>query len=529
MTETNLNILVRVEGAKEASTEITSVSHATAQVGKQTEETTKRTSNLRRTMSGLATGFLVYKGAQWIKGAVTQTTELAKSTAALSRITGMDAGTASGWVAMAKERGIQTRQLNMGFIGLAKQSQKLSEGNKTTAKEFDRLGISAKQWQSLNTEQRMEAVADSFQRMRNPAERAALAQSLFGRSGQALLPVLAQGRAALHAHIEEQKKATGENNHSLREQMKLVASQREMNRAMLQLKIAVATALMPIMVQFAKILAPLTSAFASLMQKSGVFRVAVIALTAALIGLIVALKIFQLLGKTMSLTTMGWVGVIILVAVALVMLYQKCAWFRAAVQAVMGAVKAAFLWVKDAAMAVWHWIAGHWQLLLAILVGPIGIAIPQIVKHFGTIKKVAETVFNAVKGIVESVAKVVTTVLGGAFKAVETVVLGVVKAVEKMISVAKGIASLPGKALHVLTFGAAQTGGYMGHAGTMLVGEHGPEMIQLPQGARINPFVQSYGGGGGGKETVVQVPVYLDSRQIALALGRFTADAKASR
>src|SRR5215467_829208 len=100
MADTNLNILVRVQGAKEASTEIVGISKSTAQVGKQTEETSKRTSNLRKTMSGLATGFLVYKGAQWIKGAVTQTNELARATYGLQKITGMDARTSAGWLAL---------------------------------------------------------------------------------------------------------------------------------------------------------------------------------------------------------------------------------------------------------------------------------------------------------------------------------------------------------------------------------------------------------------------------------------------
>ena len=553
MADTNLNILVRVEGARQASTEISSVGQATAHVGKQTEETSKKTKALRSTLGTVATGFLVYKGAQWIKGAVTETTNLAKSTLVLSRITGMDTHTAGGWVALAKERGIQTRQLNMGFITLAKQSQKLAEGSKTTVEAFQRLGISAKQWQGLNTEQRMEALADSFQHMRNPAERAALAQQLFGRSAQQLLPLLAQGKTHLAAVIAEQSKAAGETPKAVREQMKLVAQQREMNRAMLQLKVAVATALMPIMVQLTQILAPLTAAFASLMQKSGFFRIVVVALTAALIVFISVLKIAALMESAVLAGAAAPLAVLVGIAIVFVLLYTKVKWFHNAVDAVFRFIKAHWVLLAGilltpilgpiaiivalfhkqllgAIKAVIGWIAAHWPLLVSIIGGPIGAVAVQVIKHFGDIRHTAESVFNAIKGVVETVANVVKSVLGGAFGAVKTTVEGIVKAIEKMISVAKGITSLPGKALGVLgklsPFG--QTGLYMGHAGTAIVGEQGPEMVHLPQGARVSPFVQSYAGAGGGP-TVVQVPVYLDGRQIALAMGRYTADAKARR
>src|SRR5215472_10165157 len=168
MADTNLNILVRVEGARQASTEITSVSRSTAQVGKQTEETTKKTKALRSTLGGMATGFAVYKAASWIKGAVTHTSELARSTYSLQKITGMDAKTAAGWLVLAKERGLQARQVNMGFITLARNTEKLNEHSKATVKAFHEMGISAKQWQGMNSEQRMVRLADAFQHMKDP-------------------------------------------------------------------------------------------------------------------------------------------------------------------------------------------------------------------------------------------------------------------------------------------------------------------------------------------------------------------------
>jgi hypothetical protein len=440
----------------------------------------------------------------------------------------MDVHTAGGWVALAKERGIQTKALNMAFITLAKQTEKLAEGNKTATKAFDQLGISAKQWAGLNTEQRMERLADAFQKMRDPAQRAALAQTLFGRGAQTMIPLLSKGRDALRAQIAEQARAAGENNHSLREQMKLVAEQREMNRAMLQLKVAVATALMPIMIAFGQLIAPLTAGFAKLMQGSTGFRIAVVALTAGIITFIVIAKALALAGLEVDAAWLLIPAALVLLGVALVMLYQKCAWFRAAVQAVMHGVVAAFNWVKEAAVNVFDWIKSHWVLIASLLGGPFVAVTIQIVKHWGQIQSAAETAFNAVKGAVETVASVISSVFGGALRGVTEVAEKLWGVLGKVFDVAHKIMSAPGdlvkKGLGLV--GIGQTGLYTHEAGTALVGEQGPEMVHLPQGARVSPFVQSYSGGGGAGQVVV--PVYLDRRQIALAMGSFVADRQAA-
>ena len=62
MADQNLDIVIRVRGGQVASSEIQSVSKATAQVGTTTEETTKKTSQLGQQLKAVATGIAVYKG-----------------------------------------------------------------------------------------------------------------------------------------------------------------------------------------------------------------------------------------------------------------------------------------------------------------------------------------------------------------------------------------------------------------------------------------------------------------------------------
>src|SRR5215475_14496736 len=63
---------------------------------------------------------LIYKGTGYLKGAVNQTTTLAKETAGLQRITDLDTRTASSWVTLTKARGISASQFQMGLAKLSK-------------------------------------------------------------------------------------------------------------------------------------------------------------------------------------------------------------------------------------------------------------------------------------------------------------------------------------------------------------------------------------------------------------------------
>lgn len=59
--------------------------------------------------------------------------------------------------------------------------------------------------------------------------------------------------------------------------------------------------------------------------------------------------------------------------------------------------------VKAAFVAVWDWVKSHWELLLPILTGPIGLAVVAIVKNFDKIKSTAQAVFDAVSSAVRTV------------------------------------------------------------------------------------------------------------------------------
>jgi len=110
----------------------------------------------------------------------------------------------------------------------------------------------------------------------------------------------------------------------------------------------------------------------------------------------------------------GWIALIVIaivgIGVALVWAYNNVEWFRNAVQAVFG------------------WIADHWQLLLAIIAGPIGGAVALIITHWDTLKSAAQAVWNFLVGVFNGIVSAVSAMASGVigfFSAVASFIAGV--------------------------------------------------------------------------------------------------------
>lgn len=88
--------------------------------------------------------------------------------------------------------------------------------------------------------------------------------------------------------------------------------------------------------------------------------------------------------------------------VGLILAWKKSETFRTV-------VTGAFNAVKGAAMSVWNWLKANWPLLLAIITGPIGLAVLAIVKNWDKIKAATTAVKN---WIVAAFNTVVTFVKG---------------------------------------------------------------------------------------------------------------------
>jgi hypothetical protein len=192
----------------------------------------------------------------------------------------------------------------------------------------------------------------------------------------------------------------------------------------------------------------------------------------------------------------GPVGLVVLAIAAVigvaVLLYNKWGWFHRAVDNT-------FAFIRD-----------HWPRLLAILTGPIGLAVLFVVQHFDQIKAKVGSVIDwmgrKIRGILNLAGRVKDGVLGLPGK-------------------------LLGKARSILPFAH---GGIVGSP-LQLVGERGPELAALPMGSRVFTAPQTqtmlraprtatvhYGGGNAGSAGEGR-PIHLHTTNVVQLDGKVLA------
>ena len=227
-----------------------SAERANARVGKSLDKLDKTGARVGRgfaqhakKIAAFGAGFASFSA---IKGAVSDTVALGKATAGLQRITGLDAKTASAWVEIAKVRGVQSKQLNIGFITLARSIRAANAGSEKQTDLFRRLGVEQRVLESGKTAVVMNELADAFERLPNGAQKAAIAQQLFGRQAQTILPLLNKGSEGLREQIglAERYGATLDKA-GVKKALEAAQAQRELNLALDGVKLQLGQALLP--------------------------------------------------------------------------------------------------------------------------------------------------------------------------------------------------------------------------------------------------------------------------------------------
>lgn len=187
------------------------------------------------------------------------------------------------------------------------------------------------------------------------------------------------------------------------------------------------------------------------------------------------------------------IGALIAIGVALWMNWDSvCAWCKQAFQAVgdffvsVGTSIGSFfvgLWtgIKDTAVGVWNGITGF----LSGAWNTISSAAVSVFTGIGNaVKNVWNGIVGAIKGAINSIISAINSMIRGAVSGVNGLIKGI-----NSVTGAVGIPAIP-------TFTAPQIpmlakGGLIRTAGTVIVGEKGPEMLSLPSGAKVTPIDKS--------------------------------------
>lgn len=189
-------------------------------------------------------------------------------------------------------------------------------------------------------------------------------------------------------------------------------------------------------------------------------NVATIAGTVATVAWTVATTVFSVAMTAAGIAlkaALGPVGLIIigvsLLTAGLIYAYKHSETFRDIVQGAFAAVKAAgqalatfftqtipaaFQTVKDKVASIVSglkdFLAAHWQLILAVVVGPIGLLVLAVVRNFDTIKAVITGAMQAVLSGVTGALGAVQDVFAKVFNAVRAVVGAVLDAIVGVVT-----------------------------------------------------------------------------------------------
>jgi len=127
----------------------------------------------------------------------------------LSAKTGISVESLSGLQLIVREMGAEFDPVALGLVKMEKAQALAAGGSKPLIAAFGAIGIKVEELKSLNAEQLLQRIAEGFQQHNNHALQAAVATAIFGRGGQALIPVLREQGSALGENIKQAAKLTG--------------------------------------------------------------------------------------------------------------------------------------------------------------------------------------------------------------------------------------------------------------------------------------------------------------------------------
>jgi hypothetical protein len=150
--------------------------------------------------------------------------------------------------------------------------------------------------------------------------------------------------------------------------------------------------------------------------------------------------------------------------------------------------------VTSAVDFVVGWVKDHWGLLLGLLTGPIGPAIQYIVEHWDSIV----ATIKGLPGRLASAGAGMWSWVWTEFKgAINNVLRGWNRLEFKIPSFdthLPGVGRIGGVTIGVPDIPLLAKGGTLTSAGSVFVGEHGPELLDLPAGATVRPLTPDGSG-----------------------------------
>ena len=312
-----------------------------------------------------------------------------------------------------------------------------------------------------------------------------------------------EARAFIMAAVEKQVSGAAEKN---------VTGIQKTQVASAALKEQLGTALLPVVAKMADVFGKVAEWMG---KHPGLVKilVPVIGALAAIIG--IATIAIWLMNAALWANPITWiVAAIVGLIVVVVVMYNKFEWFRNLVKLLArvwvegfkGIIAIAkWLWeglkkIWDVLVSAFNWVKDNWSKIGMILGGPIVWAAKWLIGHWDSVM----AFFKSIPGKLATLGKTIVNVLTWPFRTAFNAISKLWNATigKFRIEIPSWIPLFGGKTFEMPQMPELQalaTGGTVTSAGAFLVGERGPEVVNLPRGAAVTP------NGGGGATYIINV------------------------
>jgi len=157
--------------------------------------------NLGLKVAGLGTALLAP-----LLGAAKAFSSMGDQVAKMAKRTGLSVETLSELKFVASQTGTEFESLEMAFRRMQRSIYDAGRGLSTAKDALADLGLAFKDLDGLSPEQQFKLLADRISLIADPTRKAAIAMTLFGRTGTNLLPMFARGAAGIEALQKEARR-----------------------------------------------------------------------------------------------------------------------------------------------------------------------------------------------------------------------------------------------------------------------------------------------------------------------------------